>query len=735
MAPSSDRKEKSRSTSSTLTTEFSELSGLAEVGHDVSERDRNGRSLSFGKMHTSHLTPESSMENIELEQHKRHHKKIHHRGEKNHEKEEKHEKDQQADYTDFKPIVPSPPKSPVKSPPLSAELSGILATSTPANSDMSVGRKTSSVSFSDSVQTLNFKKGTPSKTVQKIMSMEELEELSDMSASESQSDTTTDQTHQRTDVAAQHNGQGAKPKAKAKKEKPTMSELKLYQKYKAREQIEKSSSGEVETHTPPSQLLLKYDNLREQEKADLLEYTTPSRLLQKVNDRQVTDDRAGAGAMDFDYTTPSRLLQKIDDREVKTEVEGVGSMDFEYATPSRLLQKFNNRQVTLERGGVGSMDFEYTTPSKLLHKVEDHKKLAERGGVGSMNFEYTTPSRLLTKIEDREYGEKHAGVGSVPDFTTPSKLVFQSGAESKESIVRSMPKLHEPVEPHSEPVMKRPHISDDRVTESTPGLIGERKQTPDGLTPVENLMMIKQGWEAKRRRGNAERDKTGGTIRTEVPDEDDYVTSSALFEKYMKIKDGGETNTSTETNYSVTPNLSFHSLSDQDSDEEPVYKMGSKTAIETDTKSGPVEAIDFASFMLSAIHVNYKGYWTNAELYELLYMWSEMQVPYQMHVTASLPAPTTAPFASLPDLSLSAPVSTSSAFKDSQTVLSPAKILMEKIKKRIAYEKEMHKKSEDEHIDVDDDGFSPSPQAMSASLRSTPVNGLDDDALSERVSN
>ena len=183
--------------------------------------------------------------------------------------------------------------------------------------------------------------------------------------------------------------------------------------------------------------------------SDYPQYSTPSRLLQKCTDRQVTLDKGGVQSLDMAYTSPSQLLSKVEDRESPFEKGGISnehmtfataskllhiiderfkqntSEEIDYSTPSKLLQKVIDRQITMDKGGVPSEHLHSTTPSKLLHKIENRHVTTEMGGVPSEHLHCTTPSDLLHKVEKQRPTFKSSSENLYP--TTPSKLLCKLG--------------------------------------------------------------------------------------------------------------------------------------------------------------------------------------------------------------------------------------------------------------------------------------------------------------------
>ena len=82
----------------------------------------------------------------------------------------------------------------------------------------------------------------------------------------------------------------------------------------------------------------------------------------------------------FDYTTPSKLLRKRDDREKNEEVCNAAQSNgitFDYTTPSKLLTKQHNRERN-EAAMTCQSVVSYTTPSKLLEISKERDKVDSR---------------------------------------------------------------------------------------------------------------------------------------------------------------------------------------------------------------------------------------------------------------------------------------------------------------------------------------------------------------------
>ena len=132
-------------------------------------------------------------------------------------------------------------------------------------------------------------------------------------------------------------------------------------------------------------------------------YVTPSKLHQKIRDRERTDKNQADSPMS--YTTPSRLHQKILDRE-RGEQNQADSFT-SYTTPSKLDQKIADRERT-DHNQVESI-LSYTTPSDLLLKRKQHSMTKDEksgsGSEGTFTPEEMTSILLATLESDKPLGQ------------------------------------------------------------------------------------------------------------------------------------------------------------------------------------------------------------------------------------------------------------------------------------------------------------------------------------------
>ncbi len=195
-------------------------------------------------------------------------------------------------------------------------------------------------------------------------------------------------------------------------------------------------------------------HVREQTSDDpALEYTTPSRLHQKIADREMTEDVSGKTPSVSEYTTPSRLHQKIADRDMTEDVSGKTPSVSEYTTPSKLHQMITNRELN-EEGAQQDSPPGYTTPfihisgvetdnidrtkhpspselsQKLTHKEDKYDK--------SSVLASSTPSKLIQKMVDRQVPHDTARRLSMPVYTISTvmdKVNQQRKKEADEDLV------------------------------------------------------------------------------------------------------------------------------------------------------------------------------------------------------------------------------------------------------------------------------------------------------------
>lgn len=147
---------------------------------------------------------------------------------------------------------------------------------------------------------------------------------------------------------------------------------------------------------------------------------TPSRLLQKRRDREMTVENPNTPGYDkyLDGTTPSKLFKNVEERDTEDSV-GIKLNP----TPSRLLQKRKDREITRENPKTPEYDqhLDGTAPSLLLKKVERMKQ--KQSDEIKVN---PTPSKLLQKRKNRETtceNPKTPGYDKYLDGATPSVLL------------------------------------------------------------------------------------------------------------------------------------------------------------------------------------------------------------------------------------------------------------------------------------------------------------------------
>ena len=124
-------------------------------------------------------------------------------------------------------------------------------------------------------------------------------------------------------------------------------------------------------------------------------YQTPENQQNKDSAREQTEtgessDRSpGLGA--FEYTTPSKLFQKVEARDnADKNSPGLGS--FSYTTPSKLFQKIEDRE-NAEKNSQGLGTFSYTTPSELLMRQEDLKESSSKEKPGYWFFKKNSDTK------------------------------------------------------------------------------------------------------------------------------------------------------------------------------------------------------------------------------------------------------------------------------------------------------------------------------------------------------
>ncbi|XP_063435460.1 uncharacterized protein LOC134716406 [Mytilus trossulus] len=190
--------------------------------------------------------------------------------------------------------------------------------------------------------------------------------------------------------------------------------------------------GEIE-YTIPSKLGMEKQD-------STLSYTTPSKLLEKVEireGRRSKDKSPGYG--EIEYTTPSKLgMEKQESTLSNTQAYKLGigkqASALSYTTPSKLLEKVEIREGRRNKDEFpGYGEIEYTTPSNLgMEKQESSLsnttpsmlRMERQAAAAASNLSYTTPSKLLEKVEIRERREKKGkfpGYGEM-EYTAASQL-------------------------------------------------------------------------------------------------------------------------------------------------------------------------------------------------------------------------------------------------------------------------------------------------------------------------
>ncbi|XP_048247989.1 uncharacterized protein LOC124115575 isoform X2 [Haliotis rufescens] len=205
---------------------------------------------------------------------------------------------------------------------------------------------------------------------------------------------------------------------------------KLLQKYQEREGVQMNSPGygAFEYSTPSTLIQTRESEPSTQHpdhKESLLDYTTPSKLLQKNQEREgVQMNSPGYGA--FEDSTPSTLIQRRESEPSTQHPDHKASLP-DYTTPSKLLQKYQEREgVQMNSPGYGA--FEYSTPSTLIQRRESEPSTQHPDHKESL-LDSTTPSKLLQKNQEREGVQMNSpGYGAFED-STPSTLIQRRESE------------------------------------------------------------------------------------------------------------------------------------------------------------------------------------------------------------------------------------------------------------------------------------------------------------------
>ncbi|VDI33765.1 golgin subfamily B member 1 [Mytilus galloprovincialis] len=276
-------------------------------------------------------------------------------------------------------------------------------------------------------------------------------------------------------------------------------------------------SGSTLSYTTPSKLLEKVEireGRRSKEKFPgygEIEYTTPSKLGMEKQDSTLSNTQASKLGMEkqdstLSNTSPSELeVEKyesamsyttLSDQEIEKyestlsyatpSMVGMERQDsiFSYTTPSKLLEKVEIREGRRRKEKFpGYGEIEYTTPSKLGMEKQDS------------TLSYTTPSKLLEKVEIREgrarsSKEKFPGYGEI-EYTTPSKL----GMEKRDSIFSYITpsELLEKVEIREVRRSKDKFPGYGEIEYSTPSKLGmEKQESTSSYTTPSRLGMERQ---------------------------------------------------------------------------------------------------------------------------------------------------------------------------------------------------------------------------------------------------
>ena len=136
-----------------------------------------------------------------------------------------------------------------------------------------------------------------------------------------------------------------------------------------------------------------------------------------------SDRSPGLGA--FEYTTPSKLFQKVEARDdADKNSPGLGS--FSYTTPSKLFQKIEDRE-NAEKNSQGLGTFSYTTPSELLMRQEDLKESSSKEKPGYWFFK---------KNSDTKQAESSSAVkaDNEPSHKLPTNWTGENTKSTKEGI-------------------------------------------------------------------------------------------------------------------------------------------------------------------------------------------------------------------------------------------------------------------------------------------------------------
>lgn len=145
--------------------------------------------------------------------------------------------------------------------------------------------------------------------------------------------------------------------------------------------------------------------------ATISEYTTPSKLLQKNQEREgVQMNSPGYGA--FEYSTPSTLIQT---RESEPSTQHPDN-----TTTSELKRRSLEANKSHERN-PGYYFFNYSTPSQMVEKSQQQDQIP----VSNTSFQdNTTSSQLLRSEQDPEERRRKSPGYGVFDYTTPSQLMW-----------------------------------------------------------------------------------------------------------------------------------------------------------------------------------------------------------------------------------------------------------------------------------------------------------------------
>ncbi|CAG2235761.1 unnamed protein product [Mytilus edulis] len=214
-------------------------------------------------------------------------------------------------------------------------------------------------------------------------------------------------------------------------------------------------------NTAPSKLVTKNIKEKIDDKGQIL-YTTPSKLLEKVEKREDRERRKerefryhdGRKSLhsDFSYTTPSKLLEKVEEREdrvCRKDQSGYGTL--EYTTPSKLVglsqyQQDEERMASgteVNRNGKRSLE-QTECRSPTISELFEGVRQGHHGNRAPENTRYGSPtiSEVFEMVRQGNYGNKAPESTRYGSFssTTPSIIAKKLGyGDSKTSFQQEEP--------------------------------------------------------------------------------------------------------------------------------------------------------------------------------------------------------------------------------------------------------------------------------------------------------